>query len=403
MCAAIAPTLSDMIPLAIPNLEGNEARYLQECIETNFVSSVGPFVDRFEGMIADACGTQQAVATSSGTSALHVMLAAMGVKREDLVIMPALTFIATANAVSYTGAEPVFLDVSSSHWTLDPIALEAFLDSECEHGAAGTMHRASGRSIRTVLCVHTLGHPCDMDGLLAVTQRWGIPLVSDAAAAIGARYRGKKATALGFASTLSFNGNKTITCGGGGAVVSGDADFLKKVRHLSTTARVGQGYDHDQVGFNYRMTNIQAAVGCAQMERVEELVAAKRRISRYYLEALGNLAYLRAFDDEDWADSAAWLSGFILAPNSPVTALDLVQQLNAADIGARTFWKPIHLQPPYADCIRGPLPICEGIWHRVVTLPCSTNLPLSDQDAVINAIKRILVAPSARPIPVPGR
>ncbi len=379
-----------MIPLSIPNLTGNEARYLQECIETNFVSSVGPFVDRFESMLAATCETAGSVATCNGTSALHVMLAALGVGPGDLVIMPTLTFIATANAVRYTGADPVLVDVSPSNWTLAPNAVQAFLSAQCTRRDGQAVHQASGRPIRAILCVHTLGHPCDMDGLAAVGERWSLPVLSDAAAALGARYRGTNVTAMGFASTLSFNGNKTVTCGGGGAVVSNDTAFLARVRHLSTTARTSLDYDHDEVGFNYRMTNIQAAVGCAQMERADEFVRAKRRISQRYIEALGNNRYIRCFGEESWAESAAWFSGFVMEPDAPILARDCVRRLNDAGIGARTFWKPIHLQVPYADCIRGDFPVSEDIWSRIVTLPCGTSLSDAEQTQVISAVTDIL-------------
>ena len=354
-------------------------------------------------MVAQACGTKQAVATSSGTSALHVMLAAIGVGTGDLVLMPALTFIATANAISYTGAKPVFIDVSADSWTLDPQSVAGFLEGHCARIDGRVVHQTSGQRVAAVMCVHTLGHPAEMDGLQQVADAWSLPLLGDAAAALGALYRGREVTSRGYAAALSFNGNKTVTCGGGGAVVSQDEAFLARVRHLSTTARSSRDYDHDQVGFNYRMTNLQAAVGCAQMERVRDFVRSKTEIAHRYQSGLRGLPDMEFFPEAPWGRSAHWFSGFLITEKSGMSVGEIVAKLNEAGIGARAFWKPIHFQQPYSDCIRGPLSVSENIWHRVVTLPCSTNLPLSDQDAVIDGIKRILVAPSARPIAVPSR
>jgi dTDP-4-amino-4,6-dideoxygalactose transaminase len=355
-----------MIPLAVPNLSGNEARYLAECVASNFVSSVGPFVGRFEEMVAQACGTPGAVATASGTAALHAMLAAHRIGPGDRVLTPALSFIATANAIRYTGAEPVFLDVTAESWTLDPAAVEAYF--------------ARGGTAAAILTVHTLGHPSDMDALEAVARKQGVPLLCDGAAALGGRYRGAPVCARGDATALSFNGNKTVTSGGGGAVVSQNTEFLARVKHLTTTARRGEDYDHDEVGFNYRMTNIQAAVGCAQMERADDLVAAKRAIATAYAAALAD-----AFPTAPWAESAHWFSGIMLDGS----ARGFVRKLNAEGIGARPFWKPLHMQRPYLACDRGPLPVTESIWERIVTLPCSTNLSDADRRRVIEVVERL--------------
>lgn len=385
-------TWSDMIPLAIPNLAGNEARYLQECIDTNFVSSVGPFVDRFEAMVAAACGTRHAIATASGTSALHLMLAAHDIGPGDLVVLPSLSFIATANAVSYTGARPVFIDIASDSWTLDPAELAHFFDRDCQRQGAQVIHRASRQRIAAIMCVHTLGHPADMAGLGAIAAMWNLPLLGDAAAALGARFQGREVASMGAAAGLSFNGNKTVTCGGGGAVVSQDDEFLARVRHLSTTARQGLDYDHDRVGFNYRMTNLQAAVGCAQMERLAEFVAAKTRIANAYKKAFAGLDGVDFFPEANWGTSAHWYAGFVLGETAELSAADLIARLNEKQIGARPFWKPLHQQTPYLDCLRSPMPVSDNLWRRIVTLPCSTNLSEAEQTAVIGAVLQIMAA-----------
>ncbi len=374
-----------MIPLAIPNLSGNEARYLSECVETNFVSSVGPFVDRFESMAAECSGGGHAVATSSGTTGLHVALVSLGVGRDDLVILPSLTFIASANAIAHAGAIPWLFDVCEDSWTLDPQALDHALANEAERRGDALVHRASGRRIAAIVPVYTLGLPADMDPIVETARRYELPVVADAAAALGARYQGRAIADLGAdLSVFSFNGNKTVTAGGGGAVVGEDSQLCQRVKHLSTTARANEDYDHDAVGFNYRMTNLQAAVGCAQLERLEDLVAAKRRIAQTYDEALLRLPGVRGFPKPTWGQSACWFSGVVLEHREAAAA---VADLRELGIGCRPFWKPIHLQRPYANVPRFELGVCERIHRKILTLPCSTDLSSEDQEKVISDLR----------------
>ena len=378
-----------MIPLAEPVLTGNEARYLQECVTSNFVSTVGPFVSRFEDLVAATTGAHHVVATNTGTSAIHVALLVVGVRPDDLVILPSYTFIATANAVRMCGAEPWLLDVSNVTWTLDPGLLEEQLRSKTVQTPDGLVHRDSGRVVRAVLPVAAVGHPPDMDSLVSVASAYSLPVVLDSAAGIGATYKGRPLGAMADVSTLSFNGNKTLTAGGGGAVLLHDPLLAARVRHLSTTARVGSGYDHDESGFNYRLTNIQAAVGCAQLEQVDRLVAAKRRIDTVYRGAwLGTR--IGAFPRADWADSACWMSGVVLPSDGSVHADVLVEGLADEGVTARMFWRPMHLQRPYLDSPRSTMAVSDGLWKRVVTLPCGTSLSREDQDTVIRAVNRIL-------------
>lgn len=236
--------------------------------------------------------------------------------------------------------------------------------------------------------VHTLGLPADMDPLLEIASRYGLPVVADAAAALGARDRGRPVGALGaHLSVLSFNGNKTVTAGGGGAVIGDDPALVAQVRHLTTTARAGAGYDHDRVGFNYRMTNLQAAVGCAQLERLDALVAAKRRIAAAYDAAFADLPGLAPFPAPERAESACWFSGGLLSSR---TADELVPGLREAGVDARSFWKPIHLQAPFAACPHEPTPISDRVWRAVLTLPCSTGLDEGDQARVVAAVRNCL-------------
>jgi dTDP-4-amino-4,6-dideoxygalactose transaminase len=377
-----------MIPLAIPNISGNEGAYLQECVRSNFVSSVGPYVSRFEEMGAAATGAAHAVATSAGTTGLHLALTAVGVRAGDLVITPAFTFIASANAISHCAASPWLFDVSPRHWTLDAQLVRSELERHAVRRGADWVHRDTGRRLAAIMPVHTLGHPSDMDALAAVAAQYDLPLVADAAAALGARYKGRAIGSLACLSVLSFNGNKTVTAGGGGMVVGDDAELMRWVRHLSTTARAGIEYEHDAVGFNYRMTNLQAAVGCAQMERLDEFVAAKQHIDARYREELRDIQSLGLFPVADWSTSACWFSGVTVMGAHTVRAL--CARLRESGIEARTFWKPIHLQAPYAGCPRTSMSVSEEIWHRILTLPCSTQLTVAEQSLVISTLRGLL-------------
>lgn len=378
-----------MIPLAIPNIGGNEARYLQECIDTNFVSSVGPFVDRMEQMICEASGAPHSVVTSAGTTALHAALLALGVGPGDLVIVPSYTFVASANAVSHCGAEPWLMDIDPVTWTLDAKLLASSLDSETEQRDGKVLHRSSGRRVAAIMAVYTMGLPADMDEIVEIARRYSMPVVADAAAALGCTYKGQRVGAMGADLTaFSFNGNKTVTAGGGGAVVGHDEKLLNLVRHITTTARTGDGYDHDRVGYNYRMTNLQAAVGCAQMEQLDKFVAAKRRIAQRYNQAFQGLPGVGMFPAPQWGESACWFSGVTLNPPMALVST-FIERLRDKSIATRTFWKPMHLLTVYQNCFATAMPVSEALWENVLTLPCSTNLSESDQDHVIRSFIEI--------------
>ncbi len=379
------------IRLAEPNLSGNEARYLQECITTTYVSSVGPFVDRFETQIAGATGAAGAVATSAGTTALHMALVALGVRPGDLVILPDFTFIASANAIAHCGAEPWLLDIAATTWTLDADLLRRALETETRRQDAATIHLGTGRRVAAILPVYTLGVPADMDAIVDVAREFGLPVVADAAAALGATYKGRPVGQLGAnLSGISFNGNKTITSGGGGAVIGHDLELLRLVRHITTTARTGEDYTHDRIGYNHRLTNLQAAVGCAQMERWEDLVAAKRRIRRRYDDELGGLPGVHFFPSPSYCTSACWLSGIRLVPPAPPVAA-VRDHLREFGIEARAFWKPMHLQAPFRMVPRSDMAVSQAIASSILTLPCSTGLSEPDQGRVIDAVRQIIL------------
>jgi perosamine synthetase len=376
-----------MIPLAVPNLTGREAEYLQQCIETTFVSSVGPFVTLFEEKVAQEAGASFAVATSAGTTGLHVALEAIGVGRNDLVALPSFTFIASANAIAYCGASPWIFDVTEESWTLDPELLYKHLAAETHWEKDCLIHNLTGRRVAAVMPVYSLGMPADMDEIVRIAKDYNLPVIADGAAGLGATYKGRLSGKLGADLTVySFNGNKTITSGGGGAVVGENTELLKLVRHLSNTAKTGEDYHHDRVGFNYRMTNIAAAVGCAQVERLAEFVAIKRKIQTTYNEALMNLSGAGIFPKLDGVEGSCWLSG-ITMPNVE-SAESLRGKLKENDIEAKPFWKPIHLQPMFLNSPATAQPVSSDIWSRIVILPCSTGLTEPEQKKVIEAIEK---------------
>lgn len=378
------------IPLAVPVVGAAEARNLQACIDSGFVSSVGEFVSELERKVAAATGARAGVATSAGTTALHAALTTVGVGRDDLVITPSFTFIASANAVSHCGATPWLMDIDET-WTLDLGQVEQELDATTHREGEALIHTPSGRRVAALMPVYTLGNVCDPGRLGEIARRFALPVVADAAAAIGATWRGTPLSQGADLSILSFNGNKTITAGGGGMIVGDNAELMDLARHLTTTARVSPDYSHDRVGFNYRMTNLQAAVGCAQMERLEAFVETKRRIRSRYRDGLDDIAGLDFFPGE--ADgSACWFSGVVLDDPALPAASRIAQLLRDEGVEARTFWKPVHLQPPYMHAPRADMGRSESLWEKVLTLPCSTNLTDGQQDRVIGALRTILQA-----------
>lgn len=380
-----------MIPLAIPNLSGNERNYLNQCIDTTFVSSVGEFVTRIEKMCAEACGTRYGVATSSGTTGLHLALMGCGVQRDDIVIIPSFTFIATANALAHCGAVPWLMDIDSGTWTMDAEQLERELSSKTVQRGDALCHRESGQRIAAIMPVYTLGNVANMEHINEIAARYRLPVIADAAAAIGATFHGEKIGKWAKLTVLSFNGNKTVTAGGGGMVLGDDEALLQRLRHISTTARVTAEYDHDMVGYNYRMTNLQAAVGCAQMERLESFLERKRYIRAFYEKELADIPWISFFPTPKEQESACWFSGIVLEDEGIEEIRRICASLKEADIEARSFWKPVHLQKPYRDAIRADsLGVAEGLWDRIVTLPCSTGITDGELKSVVAVTKRCL-------------
>ena len=357
------------IPLAVPDLRGRERDYLCQCVDDNWVSSAGPFVVEFEQRMAAVSGRRHAVATVNGTLALQLALDALGIGRGDYVAVPDWTFAATANAVYHAGATPYFIDVEPESWTLDPVLLARVVADAPQRIAA-------------IIAVDTLGHCADYDRICAAAG--DIPIIADAAGAIGARYKGCPAGVSGHCATFSFNGNKTVTAGGGGMVVTDDGDLADRIRHLSTQARVGQEYQHDTIGHNARMTNLNAAVGCAQIERLEEMVAAKRSIAARYDGAIAGHDDMTPMPRPAWTESACWL--YSLRLRDVRSAQSLVDHLVAHRIQARTFWRSLSRQAPYGDAPVALNGVSESLSGTVVSLPCSSHLTESEQECVIGAL-----------------
>jgi perosamine synthetase len=363
------------IPLAVPDLRGNEAAYLVQCIEDNWVSSAGPYVTELEQKVAALAGCKYGIATSSGTSALHLALVAAGVKAGDHVIVPDWTFAATANAVHMANAVPYFVDITEETWTLSPkLVAEALTESS-----------ARGIKVAAVIVVHTLGHPADMTALIEICTAAGVALIEDAAGAIGARYKGSPVGGLGDAAIFSFNGNKTVTAGGGGMIVTNNEIWAQRAKHLSTQARPTSDYIHDEIGFNYRLPNINAALGMAQIERLQEMIDAKRHIAKVYDHFFGNGDQLIPMPRAGWAESSYWLYSVLV--NTEEGAISLVDHLDERGIGSRNFWRSLSKQKPYAASPSLLDGTAEGISGRVVSLPCSSSLTEVQQNAVITAIR----------------
>ncbi len=310
----VAGTADGVVPLHAPEFSGRESEYVQECISSTFVSSVGAFVTRFEEMLAATCGTKHAVAVVNGTAALQVALGLAGVGPGDEVLVPALTFVATANATAHCGAVPHFVDSDPITLGMSVSGLAERLERVAEAAPRGPRNRETGRRIAAVVPMHTYGHPVDMAPLLELAERYGVPVVEDAAESLGSSYRGRPMGSFGKLAILSFNGNKIVTTGGGGAILTDDAELARRAKHLTTTAKVPHRWEfvHDEVAWNYRLPNLNAALGCAQLERLPDFLARKRRIARAYHDALGDQEAVRFIDEPPGGRSNYWLATVIL-------------------------------------------------------------------------------------------
>ena len=352
------------LPVAEPVFAGNENAYVTDCLNTTWISSNGPYIDRFERSFAQFCSVHHAIAVCTGTAALHVALLALGVCPGDEVIVPTLTFVATANAVTYCGARPVFVDSEPTTWNMDPSQIQ---------------ERITART-KAVIVVHLYGHPADMDPIMEIARRHGIVVVEDAAEAHGAEYRGRRVGSIGDIGTFSFYGNKIITTGEGGMVVTDDEALARKMRQLK-----GQGQDFHRrywfpiLGYNYRMTNIQAAIGLAQLEKVDWHLARRREIAGWYEELLGGHPLFALQPEMAWARNAYWMNSVVLAEGFPLSRDETMQRLAEQGIETRPFFYPMHTLPMYRSIASGhTVPVAESVAARGMNLPSSSKLTYED-------------------------
>ena len=364
----------DFVPLSVPQFIGNEKKYLNECIDTTFVSSVGKFVDRFEEDMATYTGAKRAVVCVSGTNALHMAMMMAGVERDDEVLTQALTFIATCNAISYIGACPVFIDVDKQTMGLSPDAVKAWLFTHAEVKGGQCYNKQTGRRIKACVPMHTFGHPVRIEELAAICAEWHVELVEDAAESIGSRYKGKHTGLFGKVGVLSFNGNKTITTGGGGMLLFNDEALGAMAKHLTTQAKVPHRWEfrHDHIGYNYRMPNINAALGCAQLEHLDEYVADKRATATAYAEFFKQVDDIQFFTEPENCFSNYWLNAVILKDHEAQQGF--LQYSNDHGVMTRPIWELMSRLPMFEHCQHDELENTVFFADRVVNIPSSVRL-----------------------------
>ena len=376
------------IPLCVPSICGNEWRYVKECLDTEWVSSVGPFVDRFERSVADFVGTSYAVATSTGTAALHVALLVSGVQPDDEVLLPSLSFIAPANAIRYAGAWPVFIDSEPAYWQMDPERVRDFLDRECSWLDGQLINRSTRRRVRAIMPVHILGHPVDTDPLLEIAAKYDLAVIADATESLGAEYKNRKVASLGHIACLSFNGNKIITTGGGGMIVTNNSEWSRKAKYLTTQAKDDPvEYVHHEIGFNYRLTNVQAAMGCAQMEQLPHFISRKRSIAEAYRAGLQATSGITTMAEAPWARSIFWLNTILIDEKEyGMDSRTLMKRLAQHGIQARPLWQPLHKSPAHAGAQFSGGDVASQLNKQALSLPSSVGLSAEDLRLVIETI-----------------
>lgn len=374
---AIRRVLGDkQVALHEPQFSGREWEYLKDCLDSTFVSSVGRYVDRFEADLAAYTGAQHSVAVVNGTAALHVALLLAGVEAGDEVLVPALTFIATTNAIAYCAAVPHFVDSEERTLGVDPHALRAYLSETTEQRSGACFNKTTGRRIRALVPMHAFGHPVDIEGVLAVARDFNLVLVEDAAESLGSTVEGRHTGTFGLMGTLSFNGNKTITTGGGGAILFNDTELAKRAKHLTTTAKLAHRweYHHDEIGFNYRLPNINAALGCAQLEQLPDFIESKRRLFTRYRDAFTGIPDIRIVEEPPGSHANYWLQTMLLANPDRVLRDEILAATNDAGLMTRPTWTLMHRLKPYAASPRMPLTTAESLESRLINLPSSAAL-----------------------------
>ena len=375
-----------MTLLSGPNINGNEWKYVKECLDTAWVSSVGSYVNRFEEMMAEYTGCKYAVATSNGTTALHISLILAGVIADDHVIVPNVTFVASLNSIAYTGAAPILIDVDERTWQMDLDVLEKFLEEDTILKNGECFYKINNRRIKAIMPVHVLGNMCDMDRLKNISEKFAIDIIEDATEALGSDYKQKHSGSFGLMGCFSYNGNKIITTGGGGMIVTNDETLAKKAKHLTTQAKADAfEYYHDETGYNYRLVNVLAAIGVAQMEQLDGFIARKKEIDAFYKAELTNVGDIRFQYVEETVNPNCWL--FTIRSASQKKLLDA---LNEKKFQSRPFWVPMNQLPMYKNAIfikneKGD--ISETIYKECLSIPCSTNISLKEMEDVVSIIK----------------
>jgi perosamine synthetase len=365
-------------PVALhePRFAGNEWTYLKDCLDSTYVSSVGKFVDRFEAALAAYTGARHAVAVVNGTAALQVAMLLAGVQRDDEVLIPALTFVATACAVRYCGAAPHFVDSEPRTLGIDVQALREYLQGVAEIRGGNCINRRTGRVIRALVPMHVFGHPMDIEAAVTLARDFCLTLIEDAAESLGSTAHGRHTGTFGLMGTLSFNGNKTVTSGGGGAILFDDTELARRAKHLTTTAKVPHRWEfnHDAVGYNYRMPNLNAALGCAQLEQLDDFVDAKRRLFELYRTALARVAGVQLMSEPSGTRSNYWLQTLLLDESAADQRDWILQATNDAGLTTRPLWTLMHRLEPYQEFPRMDLSVAESLARRIINIPSSSQL-----------------------------
>lgn len=375
-----------MLLLSGPNIAGNEWKYVKDCLDTGWVSSVGSYVDQFEKITAAYVGSKYAVATSCGTTALHVCLLLNGIGKDDYVIAPNVTFIATVNSIKYTGADPILIDIDPASWQMDLDLLEEFLQNECSVEADGCLYKKNNRKVKAIMPVHVLGNMCDMDRLIQLADHYKLIILEDSTEALGSRYKGKHAGTFGLMGTFSYNGNKIITTGGGGMIVTDNEELAKRAKHITTQAKSDPfEYEHDEIGYNYRLVNTAAAMGVAQMELLPGFLEKKIEIINYYrkeLTGVGDISFQQVSDDvkPNW-----WMPTIMTAKQKQVLSV-----LNNNKMQSRPFWIPMNRLKMFTDDIYyNHTDKSFETYQKCLSIPCSTNITKEDMFSVCEKIKQV--------------
>ena len=374
-----------MVLLSGPNINGNEWKYVKDCLDTGWISSVGSYVTDFEKKISDYVGSKYAVATSSGTSALHLSLLLSEVKNNDLVLVTNVTFIATLNAIKYVGASPILIDIDENSWQIDLDLLSDFLDSKTEIRDDVCILKVTGQRIKAIVPVHVLGNMCDINKLVSICKKHNISIVEDAAESLGSSFEGKHSGTFGELGCFSFNGNKIITSGGGGMIVTDNEDLAKRAKHLSTQAKADNfEYFHDAIGYNYRLTNVAAAIGLAQLEQLDNFIQKKHFIKDFYINSLNGLGDIN-FQTVDKNVNSNWWLFTIKTKNQK----KLLKSLNENKLQSRPFWIPMNKLPMYKNELYiSKNDISDKVYSNSLSIPCSTNISNKELSMVVDCIKK---------------